>query len=110
MRRSGMPFDAHVVLTPLRDDARELRGFSLVIRDVSERKRLEDDLRRRAEDLAAANRAKDDFLATLSHELRTPLNAMLGWTRLLRIGQAGRGRHGARARNDRAQRARCRSS
>jgi signal transduction histidine kinase/ActR/RegA family two-component response regulator len=32
----------------------------------------------------AANRVKDEFLATLSHELRTPLNAVLGWTRLLR--------------------------
>jgi len=32
----------------------------------------------------AANRTKDEFLATLSHELRTPLNAMLGWTHLLR--------------------------
>jgi PAS domain S-box-containing protein len=31
----------------------------------------------------AANRTKDEFLATLSHELRTPLNAMLGWTQLL---------------------------
>jgi signal transduction histidine kinase len=31
-----------------------------------------------------ANKAKDEFLATLSHELRTPLTAMLGWTRLIR--------------------------
>ncbi|PYN93712.1 MAG: hypothetical protein DMD91_29540 [Candidatus Rokuibacteriota bacterium] len=35
----------------------------------------------------AANRGKDDFLATLSHELRTPLNATLGWARLLRGGR-----------------------
>src|SRR5262249_5110585 len=32
----------------------------------------------------AANRAKDEFRATLSHELRTPLNAMVGWTHMLR--------------------------
>ena len=34
----------------------------------------------------AANRLKDEFLATLSHELRTPLNAVLGYTQMLRGG------------------------
>jgi PAS domain S-box-containing protein len=88
LRRGGSAFDADVVITPVRRGReRQLQGFSLVVRDITERKRLEDDLRRRAEDLSAANRAKEDFLATLSHELRTPLNAMLGWTRLLRMGR-----------------------
>ena len=90
VRRGGVAFDAHVVLSAVGGRTRELRGFSLVVRDVTERKRLEDDLRRRADDLSAANRAKEEFLATLSHELRTPLNAMLGWTRLLRMGKLDR--------------------
>jgi signal transduction histidine kinase/ActR/RegA family two-component response regulator len=35
----------------------------------------------------AANRMKDDFLATVSHELRTPLNAIIGWSHMLRSGR-----------------------
>jgi signal transduction histidine kinase/ActR/RegA family two-component response regulator len=38
-------------------------------------------------DAEAANRIKDEFLATLSHELRTPLTSILGWANLLRAGQ-----------------------
>ncbi|HET7435746.1 MAG TPA: GAF domain-containing protein [Thermoanaerobaculia bacterium] len=37
-------------------------------------------------DAQAANRAKDEFLATLSHELRTPLTAVVGWARMMKMG------------------------
>jgi signal transduction histidine kinase len=43
-------------------------------------------------DAEAANRAKDEFLATLSHELRSPIGAVLTWVTLLRSGRLDEGR------------------
>lgn len=55
-----------------------------LIEDISRRKDLEDILHQKAEELATANRLKDEFLATIYHELRSPLNSILGWSKLLR--------------------------
>ncbi|MBE9225461.1 PAS domain S-box protein, partial [Phormidium sp. LEGE 05292] len=62
----------------------------LIVRDISDRKRIEKE-RQRAEHALAkakeaaeiANRTKSEFLANMSHELRTPLNAILGFTQLM---------------------------
>jgi PAS domain S-box-containing protein len=90
IRKDGTRFWASGITTPLRDETGQLHGFSKIMRDFTERKQAEDErnqlLAREQEARAtaeAANRLKDEFLATLSHELRSPLNAMLGWTRLL---------------------------
>jgi PAS domain S-box-containing protein/excisionase family DNA binding protein len=60
--------------------------FTGIARDISKRKEMEKALRLRAEELAEANRIKDEFLATLSHEMRTPLTSILGWAHLLQTG------------------------
>ncbi len=60
--------------------------FTGIARDITERKQLEQALRFRAEELAEANRIKDEFLATLSHEMRTPLTSIIGWAHLLQAG------------------------
>ena len=76
VRKDGSTFEAEVIITALRDDTGEIRGFSKVTRDIT------DQIRSRefeAEKIAAqkAGKAKDDFLAALSHELRTPLTPAL---------------------------------
>jgi PAS domain S-box-containing protein len=60
----------------LTDEANQPIAYATVSQDVTERKRLADDLRRLAADLSETDRRKNEFLATLAHELRNPLAPM----------------------------------
>jgi two-component system CheB/CheR fusion protein len=72
----------------------EVKGqklYTVILRDITERRHAEEDRKQlltreqaARQEAEAANRAKDDFLATVSHELRTPLNPILGWCSMLR--------------------------
>ena len=96
--KDGRLIDVALTISPVRDQTGKIVGASKILRDITERKRIERELQEmlaERDQILASERAargqaerlsatKDEFLALLSHELRTPLNAILGWTEILR--------------------------
>jgi PAS domain S-box-containing protein len=87
---------AYKLLT-LTDPAGRAVGLATVSQDVTERRRMEDDLRQLAADLSEAARRKDEFLATLAHELRNPLAPIRNALQIIRLSPERQAREQARS-------------
>ncbi len=82
LRRDGSEFPIELTVSTLA--TAQGRLFVGIIRDITERRRIEDSLRRAKGEAEDAASAKSKLLATVSHEIRTPLNGIIGLLQLLR--------------------------
>ena len=82
--KTGEPRWMAYKVVVMKDAAGQPVGFATVSQDMTERRRMEDDLRKLAQDLSEADRRKNEFLAMLAHELRNPLAPISNAVSLLR--------------------------
>ncbi len=83
IHRSGKEIPVDKSMAPIRSSDGQLHGAVVVFRDVTELRRVAEELNSAKERAEAAALAKDRFLANLSHEIRTPMNGVIGMTTLL---------------------------
>lgn len=76
-----------VAANPVEGDEGTVTGAVRILTDITSHQQLQESLRQRAEDLAEADRRKDEFLAMLAHELRNPLAAIVNSLHLLESTQ-----------------------
>jgi|HubBroStandDraft_1064217.scaffolds.fasta_scaffold00142_2 two-component system sensor histidine kinase/response regulator len=80
-RSGGEPRDIEIKVQSIRFEDQNL--VLAIGRDVTERRRQEEAMRRSKEAAELANRVKTEFLANMSHEIRTPMNGIIGMTAML---------------------------
>lgn len=72
-KHDGTPVDVSLTISPIRDRLGTIVGASKIMRDISDRKRAEENLRRSNSQLERINTDLDEFVYTASHDLRSPL-------------------------------------
>jgi PAS domain S-box-containing protein len=82
-KKNGELYWESTYIFPLKDNAGNISHFIGIKEDITERKKLEQELIDAKEKAEESDRLKSAFLANMSHEIRTPMNAILGFSQLL---------------------------
>ncbi|TDF37356.1 response regulator [Alteromonadaceae bacterium M269] len=78
VKKGGQKFPVEISLSPFPEEDQVIA----VVRDITKRKTVDQQLARAIEEAKASNQAKSEFLANMSHEIRTPMNAIIGMSYL----------------------------
>jgi PAS domain S-box-containing protein len=80
--KDGNKKDILVTATPSFDDKKFIGTFA-IFRDITERKRAEEEIRSKNKELQVLNAEKDKFFSVIAHDLRSPFNSLLGFTQIM---------------------------
>lgn len=82
-KKSGELFWENTMISPVIDDKNNITHFVSIREDITDKKKMIDELIIAKEKAEESDRLKSSFLASMSHEIRTPLNAIVGFSSLI---------------------------
>jgi PAS domain S-box-containing protein len=81
--KNGSSMWCEVNVNPITDEGGEVIGYNGITRDITERKRFEEEIKSKNEKLKELNDNKDKFFSIIAHDLRSPFQGLLGVSNLL---------------------------
>ena len=83
LKKDGQLINVSITISPIKNEKGEIIGASTIGHDISGRKRMEEELALKTDQLVRLNNEKDKFFSIIAHDLRSPFNGFLGLTEVM---------------------------